>query len=83
MHITSHQETAKRRPVNLTVREDILDEAKALQLNASKAAEEGIINAIKDARAREWLESNKLALKAHNSRVEKLGTLLTPNWVSE
>lgn len=83
MHITSHQKTAKRRPVNLTVREDILDEAKALQLNASKAAEEGIINAIKEARAQEWLESNQVALKAHNTRVEKSGTFLTPDWVSE
>lgn len=83
MYISSHQEVSKRRPVNLTVREDVLDEAKSLHLNASKAAEAGIINAIKDARAQEWLEESKVALKAHNVRVEKSGTLLTPDWVSK
>ncbi len=83
MYISSHQEVPKRRPVNLTVREDVLDEAKSLQLNASKAAEAGIISAIKEARAQEWLEVNEMALKAHNVRVEKSGTLLTPDWVSE
>lgn len=83
MYISSHQEISKRRPVNLTVREDVLDEAKSLHLNASKAAEIGIINAIREARAEEWLEESKIALKAHNVRVEKSGTLLTPNWVSE
>lgn len=83
MYISSYQETSKRRPVNLTVREDVLDEAKSLQLNASKAAEAGIINAIKDARVQQWLEDSKVALKAHNSRVEKSGSLLTPSWVSE
>ena len=83
MYISSHQEASKRRPVNLTVREDVLDEAKSLQLNASKAAEAGIINAIKNAREQEWLEESKIALKAHNARIEKSGTLLTPDWISE
>ncbi|PCJ96325.1 MAG: hypothetical protein COA45_11000 [Zetaproteobacteria bacterium] len=82
MYISPHQETSKRRPVNLTVREDVLDEAKSLHLNTSKAAEIGIINAIKEARAQEWLKESKVALKAHNTRVEKSGTLLTPDWVS-
>ena len=82
MHISSHQESSKRRPINLTVREDVIIEAKSLQLNASKAAEAGIINAIRDAHTQKWLETNKDALKAHNTRIEKSGTLLTPNWTS-
>ena len=83
MHIPSEQEVSKRRPVNLTIREDVLSEAKSLKLNASKAAETGIINAVKEAKAKEWLEANKQALQAHNKRVAQEGTLLKPNWVSE
>ena len=82
MHV-SDQETPKRRPVNLTIREDILQEAKLLKLNASKAAEAGLLNAVREARAQEWLNANQAALQAHNERVAEEGPLLKPNWVSE
>ncbi len=80
MQIHISDETSKRRPINLTIREDVLKDAKELNLNASKAAEHGIVQAIKDARAQAWLEENKHALSAHNKRVEENGTLLTPSW---
>ncbi len=83
MDSISEQETSKRRPINLTIRTDILNEAKSLKLNASKAAETGIIAAIKIAREEEWLETNSSAILAHNKRIEKDGPLLTPNWASE
>ena len=71
---------SKRRPVNLTIREDILKQAKDLNLNASQAAEVGLVEAIKQARETAWLKENQKALQAHNERVEKTGPLLTPNW---
>lgn len=74
------EDSPKRKPVNLTIREDILKDAKELNLNASKAAEYGIAQAIKEAREQVWLNENKSALSAHNKRVEESGTLLTPNW---
>ena len=83
MDSISEQEILKRRPINLTIRTDILNEAKSLKLNASKAAETGIIAAIKIAREEEWLEANSGAILAHNKRIEKNGPLLTPNWASE
>ena len=43
MQTSSEQDTSKRRPINLTIRKDVLKEAKALKLNTSKAAEAGII----------------------------------------
>ncbi len=75
--------TSKRRPVNLTIRKDILEVAKMLKLNASQAAETGIIQAIRRAQEDDWIKSNKAALMAHNNRVEKDGPLLTPDWVAE
>lgn len=72
--------STKRRPVNLTIREDVLSAAKAFNLNASKAAESGIMQAVKDAKEKQWLEDNQEAIKAHNKRVENEGTLLRPKW---
>lgn len=83
MHLSSDQENTKRRAINLTIREDLVQEARTLKLNTSRAAEAGILAAIKQAREEAWLEQNKAALQAHNARIEKSGTLLTPGWASE
>ena len=82
MH-TSEQENSKRRPINLTIRADLLKEAKNLKLNTSKAAELGIANAVKAAREEMWLTENKKALQAHNQRIDNEGTLLTPEWIDQ
>lgn len=80
METTLNPPTSKRRPINLTIREDVLKEAKALNLNTSQAAEVGIIAAVKQARECAWLKDSHEALQAHNKRVDKTGPLLTPEW---
>ncbi len=70
----------KRRATNLTIRRDVLEEARGLKLNASRAAEAGLIEAIKQEKERQWRQENKPAIAAHNARVEGAGTLLTPAW---
>ena len=76
----TNTETTKRRPVNLTIREDVINEARALNLNASQAAEAGIAAAIKAARQAQWLAENSDAIEAHNKRVEDKGVLIEPRW---
>ena len=83
MSTASHNEHSKRRPVNLTIRADVLDEAKALKLNTSQAAEIGIIAAVRKAHEQEWLRDSQDALQAHNKRVDKSGPLLTPGWARD
>ena len=78
--LTPSENAPKRKAINLTIREDILKEAKSLELNASKAAEFGILAAIKEVREQAWLKENKLALMAHNQRIENEGPLLNPEW---
>jgi antitoxin CcdA len=73
-------ERPKRRSVNLTIPEDVIKAARALQLNASEAAEAGIRRAIAAKQAELWLSQNRPALNAHNDRIETEGTLLTPDW---
>lgn len=76
-------DTPRRRPVNLTLPEDLLSEAKTLNVNASREAEAGIRMAVKKAREEEWLKSNRAAIDAHNKRVDKSGPLLTPSWAKD
>ncbi len=83
MDTTLNRPPSKRRPVNLTIREDVLKEAKTLNLNASQAAETGILAAVKQAREQKWLKDNHEALLAHNRRIDKTGILLTPAWARD
>jgi antitoxin CcdA len=80
---THENHGTKRRPVNLTIRADIMREAKMLNLNASQAAEAGLIAAIKKAHELKWLKENGKALQAHNERIDKTGPLLTPAWARD
>lgn len=70
----------KRRPVNLTIDEGILSKAKSLNLNTSRAAEAGILKAIKQAQAEEWKREQIPAIQAYNESVEEAGVLLVPEW---
>tara|TARA_R110001599_G_scaffold1644_2_gene8165 strand:- start:2177 stop:2440 length:264 start_codon:yes stop_codon:yes gene_type:complete len=83
MSATTRLQGPKRRPINLTIREDILSEAKALKLNASKAAEAGIEAAIKQVREENWRVENREAIAAHNQRVSESGPLLVPDWADD
>lgn len=73
----------KRKPLNISVREDLIEAAKGFNLNTSKAAEAGIAEAVRRAQEAAWKEQNRTAIDAHNSRVEKRGPLLRPAWLSD
>lgn len=81
MTTTREPPRPKRRSVNLTISADVLAAAKALELNASQAAERGIMEAVKAARERQWLRDNREAIAAYNRRIEGAGPLLKPDWV--
>ena len=81
-----HDETpatsnSKRKATNLTVRTDLLRDAKAFRVNASRAAEAGIEAAVRLAKTEAWLRDNKSAIEAHSERVTRRGTLITPPWL--
>jgi len=82
MRSLENQSDLKRMPIKVTIREDILSEAKALKLNASKAAEAGIYQAIKATREQQWLENNQEAIEGYNEEIEHRGLLLEPLWLN-
>lgn len=71
---------SKRRAVNLTIRQDVLQAAKDLDLNTSQAAEAGIIQAIRQTKESEWLVNHVSAISAYNDRIDRDGVLLQPVW---
>lgn len=75
--------TQNRRPATFTIRPELIEQAKALKLNASRAAEAGLEAAIRDAKGKAWLAEHVDAIRAHNERVVASGVLITPIWLRD
>jgi antitoxin CcdA len=73
----------KRRPVNLTIRADVMKDAKAFKINASHEAEKAIVAAVKKAKEEEWIAENWDAIQAHNERIEREGLPIKPYWLGK
>lgn len=78
--MNNNKKITQRKRVSLTIRGDIILQAKALNLNASQAAEAGIAAAVKNAQEIQWLKENKSAIEAYNTRMEQSPPLLRPDW---
>ncbi len=73
MLTANRSRTANKRATNVSLPEDLLAEAKALQINISQAAEVGVAQAITRARSELWLAENQEAIESSNAYVEKHG----------
>jgi antitoxin CcdA len=62
-----------RRATNVSLRADLTEEARRLELNISQACEEGLAASVKRAREAEWLDQNRAAIESSNQWVEKHG----------
>ena len=62
-----------KKAANLTVRADLLEEARARKINLSQTLETALVVELKKQREAEWLEQNKAAIEAYNRHVEKHG----------
>lgn len=62
-----------RKPTNLTLDSKLLSDAKALNVNLSRAAEDGVRIAVLHAREEQWRAENATALKSSNTYVEENG----------
>ena len=68
-----HSGTPSRRPTNVTLPAQLLEEAKSLDLNISQACEQGIKSAIASIRAQQWLADNRASIEASRQYVEENG----------
>ena len=65
--------TQPRKPTNLSLDAKLLTEAKALKVNLSRAAEDGVRHAVVAAKAARWKAENAAALQSSNAYVEEHG----------
>jgi antitoxin CcdA len=64
---------ATRRATSMTLDAALLDEARALGVNLSRAAEEGILARVRAERARRWKEDNAADFAVYNNWIEENG----------
>ncbi len=65
--------TPARRPTNVSLPRAIVEEAKALGINLSRASENGVLEAIKAERERRWKEENRDAIASYNQWIDEHG----------
>ncbi len=62
-----------RRPTNVTLSENLLQEARKLDINVSQACERGLAAEVAATTARQWLDENRAAMESWNDHVEQHG----------
>jgi antitoxin CcdA len=65
--------TAAKKAANLSVRADLLEEARAYKINLSQTLEAALLVELKREKERRWLEENRDAIDAYNRHVEAHG----------
>ena len=68
---------ATRRATSMTLDAELLDEARALGVNLSRAAEEGILGQVRAARAKRWKVENAEAIADYNKWIKENGVPLS------
>lgn len=64
---------SRRKPTNVTVNTQLLQEARRLKINLSATLERALETEVREARRKEWLENNKRAIQNTNAFVEEHG----------
>ncbi len=63
----------RRKAVNLTVNEDLLDQAEQLHIDLSHSFEEHLKGLLAKSEGERWLAENKAAIEEYNSYVARRG----------
>jgi antitoxin CcdA len=70
---TQHIPAGPRRATNVSISAELLAEARRLEINVSRAAEQGLARMVAERKAELWLAENKAALESSNAYVEQHG----------
>jgi antitoxin CcdA len=69
----SKRPAVQRKPTNLSLDARLIAEAKNLDINISRIAENGIARAVAEEKARLWKIENREAIQSLNAYVEEYG----------
>ena len=62
-----------KKATNLSIRADLVEEARALGINLSHTLEVALAAEVKKAKEKQWLEENRAAIEAYGRYIEKHG----------
>lgn len=62
-----------KKAANLSIRKDLLEEARAYKINLSQTLEAALLVELKKEKERRWLEENRAAIDAYNRHIERDG----------
>jgi antitoxin CcdA len=69
----ARKSSALKKPTNVTIRSDLLEEARALNINLSQEFEQHLAEVVRRHRAEQWLKDNREAIEAYNRHIEAHG----------
>ena len=69
----------RKAPTNVSVRADLVRQARLLKLNLSELLETALEKAIRDQERAAWLEANRSAIDDYNAQVAKRG-VFSDDW---
>lgn len=69
----TYNPSAPKRPTNLTLNSDLLHQAKELDINLSQVLEQALDAVVKQKKAEQWLQKNRVAISQYNADTEKNG----------
>ena len=73
MAIQLYDPNARKKPTNLSLNRDLLQQARELRINLSQTLERCLAQMLLDEKRRVWREENQEAIDAYNRRIEKQG----------
>ena len=65
--------SSRKRPANVTIKNELLDKARRHGINLSQALEARLVELIREKEREAWLRENREAIEAHNQRIEREG----------
>ena len=68
-----YNQSAVKKPTNVSVNSDLLVKARSLKLNLSATLEKALVSEVKAAERLQWLKKNKDAIQAANNLAEQNG----------
>ena len=73
MHLHFFDTNAPKKPANLSINSDLLQQAKEHHINLSQALELRLTEILRDEKRRNWIEENRDAMDEYNRRIETNG----------
>ncbi len=73
MQLNLFDATAPRKPANLSINSDLLQQAKELHINLSQALEQRLTEILLEEKRKSWRTDNQGAVDEYNNRIEARG----------